>query len=114
MSKSKTKSTLIRINETTKDLLDSIRRGDKGYSNLIEHLIHTYKIHARINVVTNYLLDSNFSEMQLLDYLDSYLHENYKDSTDHSLSFLMPRLRKILDDDEERHGQASKTELDGD
>ena len=114
MSRSKTKSTLIRINEETKVLLDSMPYKGKGYSNVIENLIHTYKKHARILVVTRYLLDGHCSEMDLLNYLDSYLHEYYKDSTDHELSFLMPRLRKIIDDNETRHGMASKTELDGD
>ena len=110
---SKTKTTLIRINEETKVLLNNVRAGGKGYSSTIEHLIYVFKKHARINVVEKYLTDNNFSEMDLLNYLDTYLHEYYKDSTDHELSFLMPRLRKIIDDNEERHGNMSKTELDG-
>lgn len=109
---SKTKTKLIRVNEETKILLDALPYKGKGYSNIIEHLIHTYKKHARIHVVEKYLLDSNVSEMDLLNYLDSYLHEYYKDSTDHELSFLMPRLRKIIDANETRHGTASKTELE--
>jgi len=108
------KTVLIRINQETKDLLDAMPYKGKGYSNIIEELIHVYKKQARRRAVERYLLDDNFSEMQLLDYLDSYLHEYHKDSTDHELSFLMPRLRKIIDDDEERHGNMSKSELEGD
>ena len=110
----KTKTVLIRINEETKTLLDSMPYKGKGYSNVIEDLIHTYKKQARVHVVTKYLMDEYCSEMDLLDSLDTYLHEYYKDSMDHELSFLMPRLRKILDDNEVEHGNQSKTEIDGD
>ena len=109
---SKTKTTLIRIDETTKDLLDSVRRGDKGYSNIIRELIHNYKRYARRHMVIQYLMDDYVSEMDLLDSIDTYLHYHYKEDPEYE--WLIPRLRQIIDDYEVEHGNMSKTELDDD
>lgn len=107
---SKTKTTLIRINEETKILLDSLPYKGKGYSNIIQELIHTYKKHARRHMINQYLMDDNFTEMDLLDSIDTYLHYHYKEDPEYE--WLIPNLRQLIDDNETRHGTASKTELE--